>query len=249
MQLLYTIWCAFYLIAVYLVLFPFQYVFLQREEWKPLAHWINRIWGKLFFFGVGMPIQVEYRFRPNPTGVYVFCANHFSYIDIAVMGVILDNYYAFVGKSDVKHIPLLGYMFAKLHVQVDREQANSRAYSLTKSIRTLASGRSIMIFPEGGIRAKQPPQMHHPFKDGAFIMAIQQQVPIVPITLLTNYLILPDTKKVRMHRHPMRAVVHQPIDTKGLTQDDVARLREETYWVIDQELSKAAGKPPAQLTL
>ncbi|WP_405516409.1 lysophospholipid acyltransferase family protein [Spirosoma sp. KNUC1025] len=147
--MLYTIWCAVYLVVLYLVLFPIQFVFLQRTEWKPLAHKINAIWGRLFFLGVGISVRVEYRFKPDPKGVYVICANHFSYLDIAAMGVIVNNYYAFVGKSEVKHIPLLGYMFAKLHVQVDRAQANSRAYSLAKSIRTLASGRSIMIFPEG----------------------------------------------------------------------------------------------------
>ena len=241
MRLLYTAWCAFYIVVLYLILFPVQFVFLQREDWKPLAHRVNRLWGKLFFAGVGISVQVEYRFRPEPRGVYVFCANHFSYLDIAVMGVVLDNYYAFVGKSDVKHIPLLGYMFAKLHVQVDREQANSRAYSLAKSIRLLASGRSIMIFPEGGIKTKQPPQMHQPFKDGAFIMAIQQQIPIVPITLLTNHHILPDTPTIRMHRHPMRAVVHTPLDTRGLTQADVQQLKEQTYQIIDQELKKGAA--------
>lgn len=237
MKLLYTIWCAICIIVVYLLLFPIQFVFLQRNEWKPLAHKINAIWGKLFFTAVGMPVRVEYRFRPDPKQVYVFCANHFSYLDIAVMGVIINNYYAFVGKSDVKHIPLLGYMFAKLHVQVDRAQADSRAYSLAKSIRTLASGRSIMIFPEGGIKAKEPPQMV-PFKDGAFIMAIQQQVPIVPITLLDNHRILPDVSPVRIHWHPLRAVVHQPIETANLTIDDVDRLKEETFRVIDHELRK-----------
>ena len=237
MQLLYTIWCAIYFVVLYLLLFPIQFVFLQREAWKPLAHKVNAIWGRLFFFGIGIPLRVERRFEPEPRGAYVFCANHFSYLDIAAVGVIVRNYYAFVGKSEVKHIPLLGYMFAKLHVQVDRNQPNSRAYSLAKSIRTLASGRSIMIFPEGGIHARQLPQME-PFRDGAFTMAIQQQVPVVPVTLLNNYRILPDRSPMRMHWHPLRAVVHPPIDTKGMTPDDVARLKEETYRIIDTELRK-----------
>jgi 1-acyl-sn-glycerol-3-phosphate acyltransferase len=236
MRLLYTIWCAICLVVLYIVLFPFQFVCLQRDSWKPIAHKINSIWGTLFFIGIGIPVRVDRRFRPDPKGTYVFCANHFSYLDIAVMGVVVKNYYAFVGKSDVKHIPLLGYMFAKLHVQVDRSQPNSRAYSLAKSIRTLASGRSIMIFPEGGIKAPEPPQMG-PFKDGAFTMAIQQQVPIVPVSLLNNYQILPDKSPVRFHWHPLRAVVHPPIETTGMTPDDVERLKEETYNVINAELT------------
>ncbi|GAB3500243.1 lysophospholipid acyltransferase family protein [Spirosoma knui] len=240
MKLLYTIWCAVWLVVLYLLLFPIQFVCLQRDAWKPLAHRINGIWGKLFFIVVGIPVRVEYRFRPDPRQVYVFCANHFSYIDIAVMGVIVNNYFAFVGKSDVKHIPLLGYMFAKLHVQVDRSHPNSRAYSLAKSIRTLAAGRSIMIFPEGGIKTTEPPQMV-PFKDGAFIMAIDQQVPIVPITLLDNHKILPDEHPVRVRWHPLRAVIHSPIETTGMTPDDIGRLKEETFRIIDHELRTHAA--------
>ncbi|WP_234735089.1 lysophospholipid acyltransferase family protein [Tellurirhabdus bombi] len=233
---LYSIWCAFWFIAFFLMLFPFTFVFLQRKEWKPYAHKINYIWGRLFFGIIGMPIEIDYQYKPDPKKTYVFCANHFSYLDIAVMGVIIRNYYAFVGKHAVKRVPLFGYMFSKLHIQVNREQANSRVYSLTKAIKTLASGRSIVIYPEGGIKSNQPPKMHHPFKDGAFKMAVQQQVPIVPISLLTNHKILPDTKPFRMHRHAMKAVVHQPIDTKGLTMDDVDRLKEETFRVIDEAL-------------
>jgi 1-acyl-sn-glycerol-3-phosphate acyltransferase len=239
MQLLYTGWCAFWFITLYLLLFPIQFICLQWESWKPAAHKINAIWGRLFFAIAGIPIHVEYRFRPDPKAVYVFCANHFSYIDIAVMGVIVDNYFAFIGKSETKRIPLLGYMFAKLHVQVDRSQAKSRAYSLTKSVRTLAGGRSIMIYPEGGIKpqGQDPPQLH-PFKDGAFIMAIQQQVPVVPVTLLTNYKILPDRSPIRLHRHALRAVIHPPIATTGMTLEDIERLKAATYNEIQEELKK-----------
>lgn len=239
MTLLYSIWCAVWITVLYLLLFPIQYICLQREAWKPAAHRINSIWGKLFFFGIGMPVRVEYRFRPDRKQAYVFCANHFSYLDIAMMGVVIENYYSFVGKSEVKKIPLLGYMFAKLHIQVTREEAKSRAYSLNKCIRTLAKGRSIVIFPEGGIRAKQPPKMAHPFKDGAFTMAIQQQVPIVPISLLNNYKILPDKKKMRMHHMALRVVVHEPILTQGMTQEDVESLKEQTFRIIDAELMKS----------
>lgn len=235
MRLLYTIWCAICLVGLYLILFPIQFVFLQRDAWKAGAHRVNAIWGHVFFALAGIPVRVTYRYRPDPKQVYVFCANHFSYIDIAVMGVVIKNNYAFVGKSDVKTIPLLGYMFAKLHIQVDRNVANSRAYSLSKSIRTLQGGRSIMIFPEGGIVASHIPRMG-PFKDGAFTMAIQQQVPIVPITLLTNHRILPDDGRFRMRRYPMRAIVHPPIETTGMTQQDVYALKEAAYRIIDTEL-------------
>jgi 1-acyl-sn-glycerol-3-phosphate acyltransferase len=235
MKLLYTIWCVFWLALIFIVLYPFVYVCLQREQWKPYAHWLNRLWGKLFFPLAGIKIEVEYRFRPDTKQAYVFCANHFSYIDIAVMGVILENYFAFMGKHGVKNIPLFGYMFKKLHIQVNRESSQSRVGSLSRAIKTLGQGRSIVIYPEGGIKTKKPPQMHA-FVDGAFKMAIQQQVPIVPVTLLTNYKILPDQKKLRLSQYPMRAVVHEPLSTIGLTQEDTTTLKEKCFQVIDATL-------------
>jgi len=214
-----------------------MFVFLQLPSWKPHAHWLNRLWGKIFFALIGIRIEVEYRFKPIRNGTYVFCANHFSYLDIAVMGVVLDNYFAFVGKHEVKNIPLLGYMFRKLHIQVNRENSQSRVSSLSKAIKMLAQGRSVVIYPEGGIKTKTPPQMH-PFMDGAFKMAIQQQVPVVPISLLTNYLILPDETPLRLHRYPMRAIVHEPIETLGLTPQDLHNLKNKCFEVIEIELQK-----------
>ena len=234
--LLYTAWCVFWFVTLFVLLFPFTYLFLQKEVWKPYAHHVNRLWGKLFFPLVGISFAIDYRFRPEPRGTYVFCANHFSYLDIAVMGVILPNYYAFVGKHGVKKVPLFGYMFTKLHIQVDRAKGASRAYSLSKCLRTLATGRSVMIFPEGGMVSKHPPQLHVPLQKGAFTMAIQQQVPLVPVTLLTNHLLLPDRAPLRMRPGTIRAVVHEPIETIGLTQADVPILTEQWRQVVQSTL-------------
>jgi 1-acyl-sn-glycerol-3-phosphate acyltransferase len=237
---LYTAWAAFWFVFLFLLLFPFFWIFLQKEEWKPKAHYLNRLWGKMLFPLIGIRVKIQYEFVPDEKKAYVFCANHFSYFDIAAMGLIIKNYYAFVGKSDVKQIPLLGYMFAKLHIQVDRADKDSRAKSMTRSIRTLINGRSIMIFPEGGIKSKNFPQMFKPLKDGAFVMAIQQQVPIVPITFLNNYKILHDDELV-LYPQTMRAIVHEPIDTTGMSQSDIEVLKEKTFQVIQSALNKYHG--------
>ncbi|MFN4147521.1 MAG: lysophospholipid acyltransferase family protein [Runella sp.] len=235
LRLIYTIWCCFWLVLLFLVLWPATFIFLQRISWYPYAHQVNRIWGKLFFFLVGIKVEIDYRFRPAPSQTYIFCANHFSYLDIAVMGVILNHYFAFVGKHEVKNIPLFGYMFRKLHIQVNRVSNQSRASSLHKALKTLAQGRSIVIFPEGGIRSKKPPQMHS-FMDGAFKMAIQQQVPIVPITLLTNYLIVADQSPLRISRHTLKVVVHKPLTATDWTAEEATKLKEACFQVIQTTL-------------
>lgn len=183
----------------------------------------------------GMPVKITYEAKPDPKRAYVFCANHFSYLDIALMGTIIKNYFAFLGKSSVKNVPLFGYMFAKAHIQVDRSDKSSRTKALTRAIKALKTGRSIMIFPEGGIHTTSFPQMVQPFKDGAFSMAIENQVPIVPVSLLDNYKVMPE---VRMSWHPIRVIFHTPIETKGKTKADIEALKTQVYEVIQTTLNK-----------
>ena len=239
--ILYTIWASFCFVLLFLVLFPFFWIFLQKESWKPKAHYLNRVWAKILFFLIGIPVKVQYEFEPDRNKSYVFCANHFSYLDIAVMGLIIRNYFAFVGKASLKNVPLFGYLFRKLHIMVDRSDPNSRANSLNRSIRALQSGRSIMIFPEGGIKSKSIPQMYFPLKDGAFVMAIQQQVPLVPISFLNNYKIQHDDELL-IHRQAVRAIIHQPIDTTGMTQADVESLKSRFLEIVQGSIDECVSQ-------
>lgn len=239
--ILYTIWAVFCFVLLFLLLFPFFWVFLQKETWKPQAHYLNRLWAKTLFFLIGIPVKVQYEFKPERNKAYVFCANHFSYMDIAVMGLIIRNYFAFLGKASLKNVPLFGYLFKKLHIMVDRNDSGSRAKSLGRSIRALQSGRSIMIFPEGGIKSKNIPQMHLPLKDGAFIMAIQQQVPLVPISFLNNYKIQHDDEFL-IYPQAVRAIIHKPIETAGMTQADVGILKNKFLEIVQKSVNDFARK-------
>ncbi len=238
----YTVWVVFWFVFIFICLFPLYYITLQKDTWKPYAHNLNRIWGKILMVFIAMKIRVEYQFIPDKKGTYVFVSNHFSYWDIATMGLIIDNYYAFVGKSSVKKIPLIGYMFSKLHIQVDRSEKESRAKSMSRAMKALEKGRSMMIFAEGGIVTRNPPHMVKPFKDGAFLMAIQNQIPIVPISLLTNHQILWD-EQILIQNLPIRAVVHTPIPTLGLHTSNMDELKEQTWQIIQNELNKYYGLP------
>ena len=136
-------------------------------------------------------------------------------------------------KASVKNIPLLGYLFAKLHIQVDRSDKDSRAKSILRSKRALDSGRSLFIMPEGGIVSTSIPKMHQPFKDGAFSLAIESGVPIVPISFLNLYESMPD--KMLQWGIP-KVIIHQPITTKGMTKHDIEALKEKVYNTIQTEL-------------
>jgi 1-acyl-sn-glycerol-3-phosphate acyltransferase len=152
-----------------------------------------------------------------------------------VVVLIIRHYFAFVGKNAMKKIPLFGYLYARLNILVDRSDKNSRASSLNRSIRALQSGRSIVIFPEGGIISKNFPHMANPLKDGAFIMAIQQQVPIVPISFHNNYQVM-DDDTLLMRPGTLHMEIHPPFATKGLTMEDLPVLREKVFESIQNPI-------------
>lgn len=236
---IYSIWCSGWFVLLFLFLFPFFFLFLQKEKWKPRAHYLNRLWAKLYFPLCLLPVKVVYEQALDKKKPYVFCANHTSYLDIALMGLVLPNFFAFIGKNSLRKIPLFGYMFTHLHIQVDRSSALKSHQAYRKALEELAKGRSLMVFPEGGILTKQPPEMA-PFKDGPFRMAIEQQVPVVPITFPYNWKVLPDNGRLLFSRHRLKAIIHAPIPTTGLTQQDVKALKSQTYQVIENELKKYA---------
>ncbi len=246
----FTLYCGVIFLVVFLLLFPFIFLCIQVKSLHRLAHRILRLWSYIFFFLTGMPVKRIFRFRPDPSKTYVFVANHFTYLDIAAGMNIVDNYFSYVGKSSVKKAPLFGYMFAKLHIQVDRSDKWSRTKSLKKGIDTLRSGRSVFIMPEGGILSENPPQMHLPFKDGPFIMAVENQVPIVPVTFLNNHVINNPLDRFRPGIRP-RVIFDQPIPTAGLTSKDLESLKRKVYESIQGNLDtcfhfKSEPYPPAQ---
>jgi 1-acyl-sn-glycerol-3-phosphate acyltransferase len=240
-RLLYSAWCVFLFGLLIVLTFPVVWLGLRRREWYGLAHRATRLIGQGFFIGALLPVRIEHRFRPDPKQPYIYCINHFSYMDIALLGTIVPGMYAFIGKTGVQKVPLFGYMFSRLHVMVDRNDPNSRARSLKQSLQLLREGRPMIVFPEGGMRSTNPPQMA-PFMDGAFAMAIQQQVPIVPITLLNDYRVLPNAKKLRMRWEPIQVVFHPPVLTTGLTMSDIEPLKKQVFAIIQQELSGATQK-------
>jgi len=237
MQRLYSFWCWCWFVGLFIILFPFFWLFLQRKEWHPKAHYLNRLWGQLYFPICGLPVEIENRAELPTDQTYVFCANHFSYLDIAVMGVALPHYYAFIGKSQITRVPLFGYMFRKLHIPVNRESKMERYRIFQQAVHFLRHGRSIVVFPEGGIKSAQAPQMAS-FKEGAFRMAIETQLPVVPVTFPYNWQILPDDGRLFFQRKKIKVVVHEPIPTTGLTMDKVELLKDQTYAVIEAELEK-----------
>jgi 1-acyl-sn-glycerol-3-phosphate acyltransferase len=154
------------------------------------------------------------------------------------MSLLVKQPFAVIGLAETARLPIYGYLFRKTHIIIDRKCNKSKRRAFWEALRMLKEGRSMMISPEGGIRSLDPPRIHYPFENGAFVLAIKSQRSIVPFTLHTNYKILPEFPLRFIHRHPMVAEFHEPISTIGLTMDDVQNLKEQTYQTIQDALDR-----------
>ncbi|WP_188467034.1 1-acyl-sn-glycerol-3-phosphate acyltransferase [Marivirga lumbricoides] len=235
-QLLYTIWCALVFVGIFLFLFPFYLLLIPLKKWHHLSYYFNRIWAKSALMLVAIPTEITGREKIKRSEQYVYCSNHFSLLDILSFG-FAPNPVLYVGKKSLAKIPLFGLMFRKLHVTVDRENIRNRYQALQTAIEKMGNKRSLVMYPEGGIYSKDMPRMVH-FKDGAFRAAIEKQIPLVPVTLPDNWIILPDVKSPLIKRKKMRMIFHDPISTEGLNMQDVPALKERVFSIIDEEIHK-----------
>lgn len=239
MKVLIRIYATYGLIVfsvVFLLLLPLFMILTLRRSWHRYALLLNQFWGRAFFTLSFVPVKTEWRTKLKKKQVYVFAPNHFSLLDIAVMGYV-PKPFVFVGKSSLAKIPLFGYMFKKLHITVDRESVRSRYQALVESYKAVDEGKSVVMFPEGGVKTEDA--MHlAPFKNGPFRVAITKQIPIVPVTMPYNGFILPDDGKLLMRPRRPKVIFHEPIETKGLGEEDIEWLKAQTFNVIHKELSK-----------
>ncbi len=118
---------------------------------------------------------------------------------------------------------------------VDRDSLKSRADSIVRCREALKDGFNLVIFPEGGILTRELPQMVR-FKDGAFRLAVEERVPLVPVTMPNNFLILPDDGSLLFKIRPCRMVVHEPLYPEKYDYDP-EKLKKEVFRVISDELT------------
>ncbi|TBM99346.1 1-acyl-sn-glycerol-3-phosphate acyltransferase [Hyunsoonleella flava] len=231
--IVYRIWFYILVALPILVLFPILLISISKESWYPFFFKLARGWAKFILIGMGFRYSIEREQVPEKGKSYMFIANHTSMADIMLMLVAVKNPFVFVGKKELAKIPLFGFFYKRTCILVDRSSAKSRQAVFLRAQRRLKQGLSICIFPEGGV-----PEEHiilDEFKDGAFRLAINHQIPIVPLTFADN-------KKRFSYTFfsggpgRMRAKIHKFIPTEGLAIDDTRNLNESSRTIILSQL-------------
>ncbi len=218
---------------------PAHIILISFERTYFLFHLFCRYWCRLVLFLNGYWLQVDQSPNINPRNAYIICPNHTSKFDIILLFAIFPGTFVFMGKKNVTQISIFEWFYNKTMITFERGMVSSAYQAYRKSDRFLKKGKSIVVFPEGGVPPKNISL--NKFKLGAFKLAINNQVPVVPVTFIDNKRKYPeDSLNLKLGR--LRVVIHSPISTVGMSSNELSFLRNKTYNIINNTLLEHASK-------
>lgn len=182
--------------------------------------------------GFRLDLIAEQEIEPNKS--YMFCPNHASLLDPFVLIAISKNPIVFVGKKELVKIPVFGFFYKRVVIMVDRSSLDSRKRVFKMAKERLQNGVSMAIFPEGLVPTEDV--VLAPFKQGAFSLAIEFTIPIVPQTYYDCKRFFSwDVFKGRPGK--LRIKQHKFIETKEMSViNDMNQLKDKTFATIYKEL-------------
>lgn len=183
-------------------------------------HRISVLWGRMGLFLAGVRIEViGADLLPDRT--VIFMPNHQSQFDIPALFAGVPVPFRWMAKKELFRIPFLGMAMRRSgYIPVDREDRKGSLRGLSEAAERIASGASVVIFPEG---TRSPDGNLLPFKKGGFLIALQSKVPVVPVTLQGGDRIMPKGN-ISFRPGTIRLQFHPPIETEGLRIADRGAL-------------------------
>jgi 1-acyl-sn-glycerol-3-phosphate acyltransferase len=191
--------------------------------------WIGRQWVRWIFWSCGVRVEVQGLENVDPARPCVFMSNHQSVTDIGALVLTLPVSWRFVAKRELTWIPLFGWALALGgHPIVDRGNHERAVASLRRAAEQVKRGTHVVIFPEG--TRSETGEMRG-FKSGGFHLAIQAQVPILPVTVSGSRRITPK-RSLRIESGRVKVVYGKPVETRGLRIEDREALKDRVRQAI-----------------
>ncbi|UKJ05911.1 lysophospholipid acyltransferase family protein [Solitalea lacus] len=223
---------------VFYLFYPFFYYTSRKPDRYQALNFFRKINAALPLLLSGIFWRIKSDTPIKKDAVYIFCPNHTSFLDIPILLLIGKGNHHFIGKAELKENPVFKIFFETIDITVKRESKLSSYRAFKKAAENIKRGMSLIIFPEGGILDRYPPQLHH-FKSGAFRLAIEQQAPIIPVTIANAWQVFFDDGKLFGSRPGVIDIfVHQPIETVGLKPEEDELLKNKVHHLINNKLSE-----------
>ena len=215
-------------IPVIVLFIPLAFFVLLPNGYR-YVFWIARnVWAPFVLLGMGFWVKKANAF-PEEGKSFMLIANHTSYIDVMVILRLRKTPFVFVGKKELVNIPIFGFLYKRAAIMVDRSSSKSRFGVYGRAQKVIAKGYSVCIFPETDYIDESI--VLNPFKQGAFKLAIEHKLPILPMAFL-------DCKRKfpwhTSHGFPgdLRAKALEIIPTSNLKETDIPNLQEKAHQII-----------------
>jgi len=183
----------------------------------------------------GIFFKIKYEEAIDWSKTYIIIGNHTSNLDISSICLATKNNHCFIGKEELLSNMVLGFFFRTVDITVNRDSKLSSFRAFKTAAERLKSGISVVMFPEATIPPDYPPTLY-PFKNGAFRLAIELKIPILPITSIDTWKVLWNAGEEYGSRPGICDIfVHKPIYTTNLTLDDADTLRNEVHDLIKRK--------------
>ena len=155
---------------------------LISERGDRVSFFFIRLWAGIWSFLSGIRYEVHGLENIDRSKPYIYIFNHRSLVDAPVIPLMIPQEVRSIGKKELSKIPIFGTVVGRLAVWVDRSDAESRRVSVDKLVRFLNQGKSIVVAPEGTRNNSNEPLL--PFQKGAFRLAIDTGIPILPMAII-----------------------------------------------------------------
>lgn len=199
------------------------------------GYYPGKYWSRLIVRILLLPVKVEGRENLDKGQSYVFVSNHQGAFDIFLIYGFLNRNFKWMMKYQLGEIPLVGYACRCCHfIFVDRRGPKRIKATYDKAREILREGMSVVVFPEGsrtftGHMGK--------FRRGAFMLADEVELPVVPLTINGSFNVMPRTRDMKwVIWHPLKLTIHKPIPHTGKGEDYQKEVMKQAYDVIESSL-------------
>lgn len=193
--------------------------------------WVGRNWVRWILATCGIRVVAEGLENIDPRQSYVYMSNHQSVVDIGAIIATIPVSFRFVAKKELTRIPLFGWVLAGGgHIIIDRGDRERAVRSLRRAGERIRRGTNVIIYPEG---TRSPSGELRRFKSGGFHLALEAQVPILPVTVSGSRRITPK-RSLRVESGTVKIRYGKPIPTEGLGTEDRHGLKEQVRKAIQQ---------------
>lgn len=191
-------------------------------------------WSRLFCVMTLVKVTVKGRENIDKETSYVFVANHQGAYDIFAIYGYLNHNFKWMMKKSLEKIPLVGYSCVKAgHIMVDRSSPAAIKHTMETAEKRLKGGMSLVVFPEG---SRSHTGKMRPFKRGAFKLASEFGLPLVPVTIDGSFDVMSRSSKVPHWGH-ITLTIHKPV-AAPIDEHESQELMESTHDTINSALTR-----------